>query len=574
MNIIPNTVVRLLKDVPLYKDNENTLWFDSLSEQTSYFSTKTYKQFEKFTYQRKERNYIAVSENADKLYDYNYLMFQNQNYTNKWFYAFIDEIEYRNPDTTFIYYTIDVFQTWLTEMDYTSQQCFIDREHTKRYYPDGSPIVNTLPENLEIGSDYEIVDTEQWTQKDDIAYLILCAKGDITKMIDSSDYWTTQTFGNVTQSLKYFIVPFSPKSPETDIYMNGEQLSPLSDIQAYLMLKEDLVNTIVSMTITSVIPFEVTGTMTNLTCDQLQVVKGNDLRMCRPIDGANFYHHKISFSDKYRGFPDYEESKLLMYPYSYTELTDFRGNSFIIKNEYVPLRSLNIIVRANLSFKNKIAYTIDGYNGSEYETLEYGIIDTDTMEMPVIDDYSAAYVQGNKNSLINAQNIMSQNNQIGVGSGLVGMLGGILTGNIGGVVGGATQAFNANVSYQQQVSTLNAKMQDIENIPPTLSKQGNDSTFSMGYDYRGFFLVKKTIKKEYADILTNYFKMYGYRTNRLGIIIPHNRQCWNYIKTVGCNISGSIPQDDLMKIREMFDKGITLWHDDLVGNYNRQNKEI
>ena len=44
--------------------------------------------------------------------------------------------------------------------------------------------------------------------------------------------------------------------------------------------------------------------------------------------------------------------------------------------------------------------------------------------------------------------------------------------------------------------------------------------------------------------------------------------------TVGCNISGSIPQDDLMKIRAMFDKGITLWHDDLVGNYNRQNKEI
>lgn len=574
MNIIPNTVVRLLKDVPLYKDNENTLWFDSLSEQTSYFSTKTYKQFEKFTYQRKERNYIAVSENADKLYDYNYLMFQNQNYTNKWFYAFIDEIEYRNPDTTFIYYTIDVFQTWLTEMDYTSQQCFIDREHTKRYYPDGSPIVNTLPENLEIGSDYEVVGTEQWTQKDDISFLILCTKGDITKRIDSSDYWESPTFGNVTQSLNYFIIPFLISRPTVNVKMNGMRLSNLSHVQYTISTKEELVNTVVSMTVTSVLPFMIYGTGSELTCDELQPVHGNDLIMCRPVNGAKFRIHSIDFGNKYDGFPDYEESKLLMYPYSYTELTDFRGNSFIIKNEYLPSTWFRINVLSNLSFKNKIAYMVGSYNGSADNSLEYGIIDTDTMEMPVIDDYSAAYVQGNKNSLINAQNIMSQNNQIGVGSGLVGMLGGILTGNIGGVVGGATQAFNTNVSYQQQVSTLNAKMQDIENIPPTLSKQGNDSTFSMGYDYRGFFLVKKTIKKEYADILTNYFKMYGYRTNRLGIIIPHNRQCWNYIKTVGCNISGSIPQDDLMKLRSMFDKGITLWHDDLVGNYDRQNKEI
>ena len=35
---------------------------------------------------------------------------------------------------------------------------------------------------------------------------------------------------------------------------------------------------------------------------------------------------------------------------------------------------------------------------------------------------------------------------------------------------------------------------------------------------------------------------------------------YNYIKMINPNITGDIPQDDMLKIKEMFSNGITLWH--------------
>ena len=40
------------------------------------------------------------------------------------------------------------------------------------------------------------------------------------------------------------------------------------------------------------------------------------------------------------------------------------------------------------------------------------------------------------------------------------------------------------------------------------------------------------------------------------------------------NIYGNIPMDDLMQIRDIFIKGITLWHGNYIGDYSRSNNEI
>ena len=59
--------------------------------------------------------------------EYNYCMYQNNNYTNKWFYAFITDMEFVNENTTKIHYELDVFQTWYFEINYLPS--FIIREH-------------------------------------------------------------------------------------------------------------------------------------------------------------------------------------------------------------------------------------------------------------------------------------------------------------------------------------------------------------------------------------------------------------------------------------------------------------
>ena len=54
--------------------------------------------------------------------------------------------------------------------------------------------------------------------------------------------------------------------------------------------------------------------------------------------------------------------------------------------------------------------------------------------------------------------------------------------------------------------------------------------------------------------------MYGYKVNMVKMPNLTGRANWNYIKTVGCYIEANIPQEDLQDIKNMFDRGFTIWH--------------
>lgn len=87
----------------------------------------------------------------------------------------------------------------------------------------------------------------------------------------------------------------------------------------------------------------------------------------------------------------------------------------------------------------------------------------------------------------------------------------------------------------------------------------------------GFYITEKTIKYEYAKIIDDYFTMFGYKVNKIDIPNLRSRQYWNYIETKDINIKANIPQEHLNKIKDMFNKGVTLWHTSDVGNYNKDN---
>lgn len=83
----------------------------------------------------------------------------------------------------------------------------------------------------------------------------------------------------------------------------------------------------------------------------------------------------------------------------------------------------------------------------------------------------------------------------------------------------------------------------------------------MGYDYiDNSIFTRYSIKRQFAERIDKFFDMYGYLTNTLKVPNLNNRPNWNYIKTIGCNIIGDIPQNDLQTIKSIFDNGITLWH--------------
>lgn len=146
MLIQPDTYIRLIKNCPLDRTYDHTIYFESEDKQIAYFkNTLQGITFTKQSYQRYAEGVLHIQAKAEDLYDCNYLMFQNSAFGTKYFYAFITSIEYVNNVSSKVAYVIDVMQTWF--FNYDLQHCFVEREHSV------TDIIgeNLVPENVDLG---------------------------------------------------------------------------------------------------------------------------------------------------------------------------------------------------------------------------------------------------------------------------------------------------------------------------------------------------------------------------------------------------------------------------------------
>lgn len=229
MAFVPNTTVRLLRNIPLDKEYANNITFQTVSEQTTYFNGNAKYSFTDFTYQRRT-NDLMVPIIYDNIYDCNYIMFQNSNFGNKWFYAFITEMEYANENTTRIKFEIDVFQTW--KFDYTIKSAYVEREHVN----DDRPGFNILDEGIGYGEyvTYSRVDNED-TGISDCNYVVASTRS-ITdpSVVDTSGGQYDGVFNGVkyyaystASDLKKALANFAEYTDSiTSIFMAPKMLSP------------------------------------------------------------------------------------------------------------------------------------------------------------------------------------------------------------------------------------------------------------------------------------------------------------------------------------------------------------
>lgn len=99
----------------------------------------------------------------------NYIAFQNKDYSNKWFFAFIDEVIYKGDSNTEIRYTIDSWTTWFE--NWTKKKCFIERQH-ENIDTIGS---NLIEENLNVGDVEEIGEVEDASYTSEYGYWVAVA---------------------------------------------------------------------------------------------------------------------------------------------------------------------------------------------------------------------------------------------------------------------------------------------------------------------------------------------------------------------------------------------------------------
>ena len=104
----------------------------------------------------------------------------------------------------------------------------------------------------------------------------------------------------------------------------------------------------------------------------------------------------------------------------------------------------------------------------------------------------------------------------------------------------------------------------------TSGDNSGDVSFSMGAN--GYTFLEKRSKLENLRVIDNYFSMFGYKTNRLKVPNITGRSNWNYVETRNIDITGNAPQEDIQEIKNMFDNGVTLWHNpNTFGDYSQSN---
>ena len=80
-----------------------------------------------------------------------------------------------------------------------------------------------------------------------------------------------------------------------------------------------------------------------------------------------------------------------------------------------------------------------------------------------------------------------------------------------------------------------------------------------------------SVTAQMAKTIDDFFTMYGYATHKIKLPNITGRSNWNFVKTVNCSLHGSCVTDDINFLQTMFNRGVTFWHTDDVGNYGLSN---
>lgn len=537
---IPSTNIQLFGNLNLSPNYENSLYFETTQAKDSYFDSIPKKAvFSSCSYQRENRNYIRVQSNIGAIYNAQYMRFQNPDFENKWWYAFITDVNYVNNVTTEIAYQLDYLMTWMG--DFKLNQCYVVRQHVRNDniganicdegLPTGEYVVEKTYSTIKTGkNDMYIVivympDSGQGTyfggiysgcalrvcsnpneannfindmivnnKADSIVNIFMCPKeyftsdSDVTQHVYAFDKPYDDLNGYVPKNKKMFCYPY--KFAEVD-NMEGQT-------QRYLY---EYFNTVPWDTSTGVWQLQVVGTVT-----------------------AN--------------------CELLLYPVNYkggTGKTDFSTP---------PMSSLG------MSHFPLSSWGVDAYKAWVAQKNAYFPIESrEKIGNGVMANAAGGFVSGG----------MSQINQGGDFKTAMGV--GALVGATEGALSGLVNTANA---------TYNNALYNNNTMPSADISKGEQSTDVLsGSGQKTFAVYEKTLTRNYAIMIDNYFTMYGYAIKQVLTPSMNVREHFTYVQTIGCSVAGSLPAADAKIIESIFDNGCRFWKDyTKIGNYDLDNSRV
>lgn len=541
MWVEPNTNIRLLHNVPLDTTYDHTILFQSESAQRAYFQSMTKYAFTSQTYQRVKRGVARLQQPAENLYDCNYMMFQNTAFGNKWFYAFIKSVEYVNNVTSEIEFEIDVMQTW--HFNYQLDICYVERQHTRT---DGiGEHIEAEPVNV---GEYVYNGWENITElSEDYIYIVGVAEVDTpTPTPDPDD-------------------PDDPDPEPSPVWSEGKLYDGLYGGLTYYYYhgsEIDQLNALIASKIQT--PDAIQGIWVAPNTFSAQQPSDHKVPQSAQASLLTFNRpNAITTNDSLDGYTP-KNHKLYTYPYNFYHVDNNSGKGLDLRYEFFNGLRPNFTIYGTLSqpvkvilrpFEYKLRGSGTGYSREDYtQNLTLENFPQCSWNM---DAYWAWVAQNSVPEMMKMAQIASETATQGIG-GLIGNLLGI----------GETTA----TRLSRAVTDMNIRKYQASIASDICKGSIACGNVNVGAMMQDFFGTRVSLNRNDARQIDDFFSRYGYAVGRLQTPDRNARPHWTYIKTADCTITGSIPCDDMRKICQIYDAGITWWNvPSEVGQYQLDN---
>ena len=556
----------------------NQIDFATKEDQLNYFANKVTHSFNDCKYQSRSSK-IKIKGYVDKFNDSNYGYYINTyGDTTKTFFFWIVDKQLIATETTELTIQLDVFQTWL--FDFKFNCCMIERCHVS----DDTFGANTIPEDFEVGDYVTPI-------RIPIGYLQGNPDFFIATSIDDMGAIYGKTYSGFT--IKYFAY--------NDVNMLSDYISTLCDTG-----KSDAIAFI----------FEYPHNLiANKGWSSGSDIKGYEGVISKSIDLYKVDFTQI-FSFKNDAYIPYN-NKVNCYPFNFITLKNANGSNVVLKFENfadsekisfelegvltkVPtftLTPLNYCGRAksiddSISLNNFGLCSWNNDNYANWYANHQNSIKAQSENARNSYKANNQVAENNYNNRLDNNNTSAMLSAIDIANSTLTALGG---GNLGGatsslLTGGSKTLLNYNqanknasndlsnsnllnnVNYDNTIRSLMASIQDAQIQPNTCKGDTSSCGLDVARDTATFYIEQTKIKPEYARMIDSYFQMYGYKVNKLQVPTFKSRERWNFLKTVNCSCFGQVPHGDLDELNNLFNNGLTVWHNEsYMYNYNVKN---
>lgn len=496
---------------------------------------------------------IQVKASYSTVCQANYMAFKNQDYSNKWFFAFIDEVIYKGDACTEIRYTIDKWSTWFSY--WSAKACYVVREHVV----DDTIGANTVSEGLDVG-DYIINSVDYVCY--DVNTDIIVSVSDLNITGDNNThlkYYEDNNFGRVFQGEYYFLFTGNDK------YQNAKRFITMYDLAG----KGDAISSV----------FMIPGTMTN----RLGSKENNTITYTNTWTGASvtctytiFKNNgaiaietdkQVSINTTLNGYSP-KNNKLFVYPYNCLEVTNNSGGSNIYQYEQFinnqPRFNVYGVVTPGCSIRLVPLYynKISEHQPPTQDGILYGYNDGINLgKLPVGSWKSDVYINWLTQNGVNQTWGMIKNSVSAITSAG--------SGNYNGIGGGVMGIVDSLVNNEQRQVT-----------PDSAKGNTNNGDVCFATYSTMFQINKKSVRYEFARIIDDYFTRQGYKINRIKVPNMSHRQNYNFVQianednvAVPNNYNNICPPaTDLEEINNLFRRGVTIWNNHTnLGDYSVSN---